>query len=447
MKLKELRKKYPEFVYESFSYRLKGKDFFISFKFKSSELEFTPSLVVKNVSLKKVDKKVLDNLVFNLGMIEMLSYWKAVCSKRIVVRAGKLDTKQLKWWKDVLIKGMGQYFYENKIDFTSPDFLEIISEGKTSFKKGKVSGKGILIPVGGGKDSAVTLELMKKFKKDVDCFALNPVSSLKEMFKVSGYRRMIVAERKIEEKLLELNRKGYLNGHTPFVAYLSFLSVLVSILFNKKFIVFSNEDSSNEGNVKWLGHEINHQYSKTYDFEKKFREYCSLYLVNGVEYFSVLRLMYEIQIARIFSYMKDYFPVFLSCNEAQKTYSGTRKKTGKWCGACSKCLFVYMVLYPFVSEEELIAIFGSDLFEKKELLSVLKELIGEKEVKPFECVGTRKEALVALYLSYKKSGSSSYLLKYFEKNVLPKRKNWEEMVVEVMDHWNKKNFIPQYFKD
>jgi len=446
MKLKELRKKYPEFVYESFDYVLKDNDLHVSFCFKSSELEFNPTLVIKDVSLKKTEIAVLDNLIFNLGMIEMFSYWKAVCSKKIVVKAGKLDSKQIKWWKDILINGMGQYFYENKIDFTSSGFVEIVSSGSLKVKKGKVIGKGILIPIGGGKDSAVTLELMKKFKKDVDVFSLNPVANVKEMFKVSGYKRMIVVERKIEEKLLLLNRKGYLNGHTPFVAYLSFLTVLVSVLFNKKFVVFSNEDSSNEGNVKWKGYEINHQYSKTYDFEKKFREYCSLYLVNGLEYFSVLRLLYEIQIARIFSYMKDYFPVFLSCNEAQKTYSGTKKKTGKWCGSCSKCLFVYMILYPFVGKEELLSIFGSDLFEKKELLPILKELIGEKEVKPFECVGTRKEALVALYLSYKK-GENSYLLKYFENNILPKHKNWEEMVIEVMDHWNKKNFIPKYFKD
>lgn len=447
MTFKELRKKYPEFVYESYSYKLKGKDLHVFFRFKSSELSFNPSVVVKNVSLRKINKDVLNNLVFNLGMIEMFSYWKAVCSKKIVIKAGFLDKKQIKWWKDVLLNGMGQFFYENKIDFIGSDFIEIVSIGRKKLKKGKVSGKGILIPVGGGKDSAVALELMKKFKNDIDCFALNPTSNIKEMFKVSGYRNMVVCERKIEEKLLLLNRRGYLNGHTPFVAYLSFLSVLISVLFNKKFIVFSNEDSSNEGNVKWLGKEINHQYSKTYDFEKKFREYCSNYLVSGLEYFSVLRLMYEIQIAKVFSYTKNYFSVFLSCNESQKTYSGTKKKTGKWCGSCSKCLFVYMILYPFLSKEELFSIFHEDLFEKKELLSILKELIGEREVKPFECVGTRKEALVALYLSYKKASELPYLLKYFEKNILPKRKNWETMVIEVMDHWNKKNFIPEYFKD
>jgi hypothetical protein len=447
MTFKELRKNYPEFVYESYAWEIKGKDFHLSFCFKNGEIEYNPTVVIKNIIARSIDKRILDNLVFNLGMIEMLSYWKATCSKKIIINAGSIDKKQINWFKDILINGMGQFFYENKINFTAPDFVEIVSCGKSAFKKGKVTKNGILIPIGGGKDSAVTLELMKKFKKDVDCFALNPNLNIMEMFKVSGYNNMIVCERKIEDKLLELNKKGYLNGHTPFVAYLSFLTVLVSVLFNKKYIAFSNEDSSNEGNVKWLGYDINHQYSKTYDFEGKFRKYCADYLVDNLEYFSILRLMYELQIARIFSYMKNYFPVFLSCNESQKTNSGTKKKTGKWCGACPKCLFVYMVLYPFVSKDDLLSIFNEDLFEKKELLPILKELIGEKAVKPFECVGTRKEALVALYLAYKKSPERPVLLKYFEKEILPKHKDWEKMSLEVMDFWNKKNFIPPYFKD
>ena len=447
MTFKELRKKYPEFVYESYAWEIKGKDFHLSFCFKNGEIDYNPSVIIKDIPDRNIDKRIIDNLVFHLGMVELLSYWKAICSPKIIIKAGSIDKKQINWFMDLLINGMGQFFYENKIDFTKPDFVKIISEGKSAFKMGKVTKNGILIPIGGGKDSAVTLELMKKFKKDVDCFVLNNNLNTQEMFEASGYKHIILAERKIEDKLLQLNRKGYLNGHTPFVAYLSFLTVLVSVLFNKKYISFSNEDSSNEGNVKWLGYEINHQYSKTHDFEGKFRKYCADYLVDSLEYFSILRLMYEIQIARIFSYMKNYFPVFLSCNEAQKTYSGTKKKTGKWCGKCSKCLFVYMILYPFLSKDDLLSIFNEDLFNKKELLPILKELIGEKTVKPFECVGTRKEALVALYLAYKKNPERPILLKYFEKEVLPKHKDWEKTSLEVMDYWNKKNFIPKYFKD
>jgi len=445
--MKNLREKYPIFCYEKYSYKMVGNNLHISFSFSVSEINFNPKIIIENVSLNKKNKDVLENLIFNLGMIEMFSYWKATASPKILIKAGKLNKNQINWWKDILINGMGQFFYENKIDFTKPNFIDIVSQGRDNFKKGKVSGKGILIPIGGGKDSAVTLQMLKKLKKDVSCFALNPNSNINKMFKVSGYEELIISKRKIEENLLEMNREGFLNGHTPFVAYLSFLLVLVSYLFNKKYIILSNEDSSNEENVVWLGRKINHQYSKTYDFEKKFRKYCSSYLMENIEYFSSLRLLYEIQIALIFSHMKEYFPVFLSCNEAYKTYSGTKKKIGNWCGKCSKCLFVYLILYPFLEKKELLSIFKEDLFEKKELLEILKELSGEKKVKPFECVGTRKEVLVALYLSYKKEGGKTFMLNYFEKNILPKYSNWEEMVSEVMDHWNNKNFIPKYFKE
>jgi len=56
-----------------------------------------------------------DNLVFNLGLIELLSYWKATCSREIEVQTHNLDKDQINWWKDLIFEGMGQFFYENKI--------------------------------------------------------------------------------------------------------------------------------------------------------------------------------------------------------------------------------------------------------------------------------------------------------------------------------------------
>ncbi|MFA5228417.1 MAG: hypothetical protein WC446_01525 [Candidatus Paceibacterota bacterium] len=426
-----------KFYYEEYSYKEIGRDIKISFLFKINDVVFKPKVIIKNASLDKKNKKVLNNLVFNLGMIEMFSYWKAFCAPQIIVRAGKLNKRQVNWWEKLLINGMGQFFYENKIKKQS---IKIISEGEDTFKKGKVTGKEIMIPVGGGKDSAVTLNIFKE--KNPTCFVLNPD---KTNLKMVGKKELIVAKREIEKNLLEMNKKGFYNGHTPFVAYLSFLSVLISYLFNKKYIVFSNEDSANEENVIWLQKKINHQYSKTYEFEKDFRIYCSDYLMENVEYFSALRMLYEIQIGLIFSHMKDYHNIFLSCNEASKTNSGTKKKTGKWCNNCSKCLFVYLILYPFLNEEELLSIFGEDLFENKKLLPILKELTGEKKIKPFECVGTRAEVLVALYLGSKKE-RKPYMIRYFEKNILPKHKDWEKMASKVMNHWNTKNFIPEEFK-
>jgi hypothetical protein len=303
--------------------------------------------------------------------------------------------------------------------------------------------------VGGGKDSIVTLELLKNAEKNITCFSLNPTNPVQKIMKISDCKKPIIVERKIDPKLLELNRKGFLNGHTPFSAYLAFLSVLCAVLFDFKFIAFSNERSSNEGNVKYLGRIINHQYSKSFDFEKKFREYSKKYLAKNVEYFSFLRPLYEIQIAKLFSNYYKYFSSFLSCNEAYKTYSGKKKPTRKWCGKCPKCLFVFASLYPFLETKKLIKIFGKNLFEDKKLLPLMLQLIGKRKFKPFECVGTKKESLIAFFLSWRKSlrsGLKSFLLNYFEGNVLLKYPNLERESKKILNSWSNQNYLPPHLK-
>ena len=418
-KIQNLKRKYPKFIYQNYFYKISGENLEIFFDFKiEPDFSFKPKITIKNVGLLRIDLNKLDNLVFHLGLIEMISYWKATCSPTIEIKAGYLNKKQIRWWQDLIMKGMGQFFFENKIPFQKPKFL-IGRSGKLGLAKrnlAKPSLNKILVPVGGGKDSAVTLELLSDFSKkkaEIRCFSLNPTDAAKKMMKLAGCKKPVVAERKIDKLLLELNRKGFLNGHTPFSAYLAFLTTLVASLFGQKYIALSNEKSSNEGNVKYLGRTINHQWSKSFEFEEKFRKYSKKYLTEAVEYFSFLRPLYEIQIAEIFSRYPKYFPVFLSCNEAYKTASGTKKPAKKWCGKCSKCLFVFMVLYPFLKKKEILKIFGKNLFQDKKLLPLLQQLIGERGFKPFECVGTRSECRKALKLGLKKAkktGEVPYLL-------------------------------------
>jgi len=428
----DLKKQYPLFIYENYSFKKINKDLEISFVFKIESIVFNPKIIIKNIKAKKD----ISNLVFNLGLIEMFSYWKSVCSPKILIKCGHLDSYQKKWWKKLLIKGMGQFYYENKIKFTD---VSIETQGKINNKKINIKGDKAMVLIGGGKDSAVALELTKRAKKNVSCLSLNPT---KQIIKMTKDCELIVIKRQIDKKLLKMNRQGFYNGHTPFVAYLSFLSIIVSALFDKKYIILGNEESSNEGNVKYLGINVNHQYSKTFEFENDFREYSNKYLSNA-EYFSILRPFYELQIAQMFSKMSKYFPLFLSCNESQKTFSGTKKKTGTWCGKCSKCLFVFAVLYPFVEDKDLIKIFKENLLDKKELIPIMMELIEEKRIKPFECVGTKKESLVAFYLSWKKNKKLA-LLKHFEKKVLNKYPQIEKYSKEIMGHWGKNN-LPKGF--
>lgn len=469
MKFQNLRKKYPRFIYEKYSYEIFNNNLKISFDFRIEPgIRFKPEVIIENIEkakIKRIVDSTLNNFVFNLGLMEIPSYWKATCSPTIEIRAGFLTPEQKKWWKDLIIKGMGQFFFENKINFTSPNFLQIRTLHHQSIKNHQSQKSaiadfydwGILVPVGGGKDSAVTLELLKKTKKDIQCFSLNPTNSALKIMKISGCRNPVIARRKIDEKLLELNRKGYLNGHTPFSAYLAFLSTLVATILGKKYIALSNERSSNEGNVKYLGRIINHQWSKSFEFEEMFRRYSKKYLAKNVEYFSFLRPFYEIQIAKLFAKYPKYFPVFLSCNEAYKTASGTKKPFKKWCGKCSKCLFTFAILYPFVREKELLKIFRKNLFEDKELLPIMQRLVGEKGFKPFECVGTKKESLVAFFLSeykfmrsqvfvFNKNKRTPFLLKYFKEKILPKYPSLEKESEKILNSWDRKNNLPKDFE-
>jgi len=451
---KLLRKKWPRFIYQDYFYKLEGKKLEIFFLFKiEPDINFKPEVVIENVDearIKKAGDKALNNLVFNLGLMEIPSYWKATCSPVIEIKAGSLNSEQIKWWKDLIMRGMGQFFYENQINFRKPNFLTIKSVMKKKPPNPTAimlrrNGK-VLVPVGGGKDSVVTLEVLKKAQKKINCFSLNPTEAAQKIMKTTGCQKPIIVRRKVDKKLLELNRRGFLNGHTPFSAYLAFLSVLVATILGQKYIAFSNERSSNEGNVKYLGRIINHQWSKSFDFEKKFRKYSKKYLVKNIEYFSFLRPLYEIQIVKLFSRYQKYFPIFLSCNEAYKTASDTKKPTKKWCGQCPKCLFIFACLFSFIQEKDLLKIFGKNLFEDKKLLPIMQELVGERRFKPFECVGTQKESLVAFYLSWRKAGNMG-ILKYFQEKILPKYPNLNKDSKKILSSWNKQHNLPKEFAE
>ena len=436
MKVKFLREKYPRFIYEKYFYKISGNNLEIFFDFLiEPKIKFKPKIIIENINKKQIEEvgpvpqqagygvkdRVLDNLIFHLGLIELSSYWKATCSPEIIIKAGFLNSEQIKWCKDLIIKGMGQFFYENRIDWRKPNFLKIkTTQNPNVTMSGNVTlGMRLkyryLIPVGGGKDSIVTLEFLKKQGKTINCFLVNPTIAAQKVAKVAGIKNPIIVKRRIDPVLLKLNQRGYLNGHTPFTAVLSFLSVFCAVLFDYKNIVFSNEESANEGNVKYLGKIINHQWSKSSEFEKKFKNYCQKYLAESINYFSLLRPYTELEISKMFIKYPQYFSVFSSCNAGQKT--GQR-----WCGECPKCLFVYAVLYPFLEKKELLKIFGKDLFDpstssrpegrgspleeaagQEKLLLIMKSLIGWGRPKPFECVGTKKESKLAFSLSLKKA--------------------------------------------
>jgi hypothetical protein len=265
-----------------------------------------------------------------------------------------------------------------------------------NFKKIEESSK-IIVPIGGGKDSVVTLEELKE-DNEVIPFIINPRGATLDCARMAGFAALdeiVVLEREIDENLLTCNKQGFLNGHTPFSAMLAFYTLLVSYGTGVCDIALSNEASANEATV--LGTEINHQYSKSLEFENDFRQYVQDYMKNCAHYYSYLRSFSELQIAEKFAQYSQYFPVFRSCNAGSKE--------NKWCCNCPKCLFAYIILAPFIDKTTLLQIFGENLLNKPEMERFFNQLTGKEVTKPFECVGTVEEVNAALKMLDKKTNN------------------------------------------
>lgn len=447
MTFEELRKKHPTFTYEGFETLEEAGNLKVNFNFfVSPDIYFKPELVFPNLSLKDLQtlgEKACRNCLFHLGLIEILSYWKATCSPQIILKAGFLNEEQISWWQDLLISGLGEFFYTNQIDFRDKNLVSFKVESSVSFPPFSApTKKKDLILFGGGKDSVVTLDIFQKSGQDFTALLLVPTQAAQEIVEKADCQSIVVS-RTLDLKLLELNQRGYLNGHTPFSAYLAFLGIAVGAFYDFDQVIVSNEASSNEGNVFWLGQEINHQYSKTYQFENLFRSYCQKYLASSISYFSFLRPLLELQIAALFSKIPAYHQIFRSCNKGSKTNS--------WCKNCPKCAFTFLILYPFLGEKT-IEILGENLLERKDLIPVFEGLLqsGNEVVKPFECVGTREEVKAAFYLGIKNLKEQNLPLPeiyaYFKDQIF-QEPDLSQKTKKLLKSWNQENNLPQSYQN
>jgi hypothetical protein len=444
-----LRKKYPVLSYEEYRVTEDGGKIYIHFFYNlgpdisfQHEINLLKKGFIKNLSLADPS---LQNAAFQLGLIELIRYWKLTCSPTVILRAGALSSGQISWWKKLFFCGLQEFFHIHSINTDLDHFMRLEVASAQTFPKFErsLAEEKQLIPVGGGKDSIVTLELLSPFQAHNFCLIVNPQKARLESAKIAGYSSQDIIEvRRIHDKQLNsLSTQGFLNGHCPFSAFLSFLSFFVATLFSLKNIIVSHESSANEENIPGSG--INHQYSKSFLFEQDVNAYLHQYLTDDVQYFSILRPFNELQIAKYFSRLSPrYLEEFRSCNRL----SGQNR----WCGKCAKCLFVQIILYPFLDEARLFAIFGSSLFFDAELLPIFLQLIGIDPVKPFECVGTREEVNAALSLGLARQGKENkreelpYLLKVYSEKYQHLMMNTVQ-VKEVLTAYNKEHLIPEKF--
>ncbi len=410
------RERFVRFVYHSYHYDVQPEGLHIGFCFNvesadnSHNIAFNPSAFIPSRSFLHPDalsKQTLDSLVFHIGMIELISYWKTYCPPTVAIRPFNLNEDQIRFWKKLYFNGLGEFFYTNGISASIDDFMSIESHASCvvpPISDNLFDGSDIaslcssdsthIVPIGGGKDSVVTLELLTAAGHPLPLI-MNPRGATTECVAKAGFTLddVIVIERKLDQQMLRENSQGALNGHTPFSAMLAFYTLLASALtLSRRRIALSNENSANESTV--VGSSVNHQYSKSIEFENDFRGYVASYISRQFDYYSFLRPLSELQIAMLFARNEKYFDVFKSCNVGSKQ--------DIWCGHCAKCLFAFIILSPFIEPKRLERIFGKNMLDDSSLLLEFEQLTGHKETKPFECVGTVDEVNSALSMAIDK---------------------------------------------
>lgn len=334
-------------------------------------------------------KPMLESLLLVLG----ISYWKTYCPKTIIIKPFELTQKQAAFWNLVYTKGLGEFFYKNNIDYRGLVQFPYGDSHNPRKPDERIHAPRSLVLLGGGKDSIVTAQLFKAHGKDFSLFATNPVLLQRQIADTIG-KDFIEVRRTLDPKLFELNRaKGVYNGHIPISAIYAFIGLLGAQLYDYRYVVASNEVSSNYGNMEYLGQEINHQWSKSFEFEREVRAYIEAYISQDLQYFSLLRPIHEIEIVRLFTKHAEYFSSFSSCNANFKISGGLTNSL--WCGKCPKCAFIFLLLSAFLPKADVTGIFGKNMFADTSLLALYKELLGIEGFKPFECVGTPEESLWA----------------------------------------------------
>lgn len=462
LSLTELRSRHPKLVFQDFAWHLADDGLHIEWHYQLEPTQpFQTKLVIPGVTATQLDsipEPELRQLLLQLGVAELVSYWKLSCSPTIEIAAGWLSPAQIQWWHELLINGLGEFFYVNQINFTEPDFVhwQVTAAQPDSaaalpdWHQAEVASylsagiaERVLVPMGGGKDSAVTLKIAQQ-QTQATALLINPTAAAQHLTKEAGVPSITV-RRTLDPRLIELNHQGYLNGHVPISSVFAWISVLVGRVLDFPQVLISNERSSNEGNVSWLGQEINHQYSKTFAFEQHFQQYVqTLGQGRWPWYFSFVRPLYELQIARIFVHQHPdgsdrALSLFRSCNRGQKT--------NVWCGECPKCLFAYSILAPFLPATQLQQLFGRDLWSDQGLIETALELVGAREQKPLECVGTREENTIAFWLTcqtYHHLGQPlPIVLAAVEREHLAHQTQLPERSQALLDDWNEQHHLPQ----
>jgi UDP-N-acetyl-alpha-D-muramoyl-L-alanyl-L-glutamate epimerase len=373
-----------------FTYRSMAPDGLVRLGYALDDIEFEETLQLPAPRFR--GSPAVEGLLDLLHWVAGISYFKAAIPRHLVCETGAPPPASERLLAALYSEGLGEFAVVNELEqLPHPQFPRGV-DWEISTERQPL--RSLLVPVGGGKDSAVAVEIARRSGLETSLFSIGDAPPISATAKVAALPRHRVT-RTIDPRLFELNASGALNGHVPITAIVSCVALLTAATQGIDAVLMANERSASAGNFIWNGVEINHQFSKSRRAERLLAD--AVAEIEGAPLiFSILRPASEIAIAGAFAKLEQYHPVFTSCNRVFQL--DPEKRLGSWCGDCDKCRFVFLILAPSLSPAKLNEIFGKDLLADPDQYDGFALLTGSGGEKPFECVGEVEECLAAIDL-------------------------------------------------
>ena len=361
-------------------------------------------------------KRAVDAATRLLHLIAGVSYYKAAVPGEIRIESGPITASVAEFLESVYLNGLGEFAYRNGLNLH--DRIRF-PHGDAPSQPASALGlrTHALVAIGGGKDSLVSIEALRAAGIEQTVTWVGGSQLIAQCATRTGLPTLNIG-RQIAPELFELNRQGAWNGHIPVTAINSAIMVLAALLTDADQVVFSNERSASYGSLIEGAGEVNHQWSKGWAAEQGLAKVVRETVAADLRYYSLLRPLSELAVARQFAKNDHYDAWFSSCN--RNFHLLGEKPTQRWCGVCPKCHFVFLALAPFVPKPRLVAIFGRNLLDDHDQIGGYDALLEYRDHKPFECVGEGGESRAAMAtLAQRPEWREDEIVQRFRNEILP----------------------------
>ncbi|WP_282248132.1 UDP-N-acetyl-alpha-D-muramoyl-L-alanyl-L-glutamate epimerase [Stenotrophomonas sp. PS02300] len=350
-----------------------------------------------------------------LHLFAGVSYYKAAVPEQVRIDSYSIDADTAALVETVYLNGLGEFAYRNGLNLRGRFRLPV--DGQAFNAPAVGLREHALVAIGGGKDSLVSIEALRTLGIAETVTWIGGSQLIRACAERTGLPMLNIG-RTLAPELFELNRQGAWNGHIPVTAVNSAIMVLAALLQGVDQVVFSNERSASYGSQIPGTGEVNHQWSKGWVFEQAFGEHLEKHVAADLHYYSLLRPLSELAVARQFARTDFYDAHFSSCN--RNFHILGERPVNRWCGVCPKCHFVFLALAPFMPKTRLVRIFGRNLLDDMEQAGGFDALLEFQDHKPFECVGEGRESRAAMAtLAARPEWNEDALVKRFIQEIQP----------------------------